>query len=242
MDRPDKIFDTRIRSANIARRNLPYVKVSENDKQHMVNSLFGRATQNPNRLIYIHIPFCRHICPFCIYQKQKTDDINLISDYFDVLIRQIQTLSSTTWADSASFKAVYFGGGTPTSVPVEYLELILNELKKRYRLADDCEITIESTITDINPAMVSRLKSAGVNRISLGVQSFNSQAREKLGRRATQEQIAETVRFNTDIGKTGKQFMCVDKGKMLMCWHLDRVRLAGSALSITCKQAKSKNS
>jgi len=207
MDKPWKIFDTRIRSANIARRNLPFTRVPDEQKQKIIGSAFNQRTLNPERVIYIHVPFCNNVCPFCIYHKQKIFDQNIISAYFSSVIKQITALSLTRWVSSAPFKAVYFGGGTPTSVPVEYLESIIGGLKKNYRLTADCEITVESTITDINPAMVLRLKSAGVNRISLGVQSFNSSVREKLGRRSSREQIAETIAF---IRESGIENICID--------------------------------
>ena len=71
MDKPWEIFDTRIRSANIARRNLPFVKIPDDKKHGVVNSIFQQEMRNADRVIYVHIPFCNNVCPFCIYHKQK---------------------------------------------------------------------------------------------------------------------------------------------------------------------------
>ncbi|MBN1924886.1 MAG: radical SAM protein [Prolixibacteraceae bacterium] len=207
MIKPWEIFDSRIRSAMIAKRNLPFSKITNEKKTDLLNNLFQHETTNAARLIYIHIPFCNNVCPFCIYHKQKIGDKKIIAAYCSVVIKQIQALADTAWVNSAPFKAVYFGGGTPTSIPVEYLEAILNELKKSYRLTNDCEITVESTITDIKPAMVSRLKNAGVNRISLGVQSFNTAVRASLGRTATRQEISKTMAV---IREEGISNICID--------------------------------
>jgi anaerobilin synthase len=233
MDKPWGFFDSRIRSAMIARRNLPYLKISKDKNPNLINYLFQHKAQNSDRVIYIHIPFCNNVCPFCIYHKQKISDIKIISDYFNVVDKQIRALGSTEWVDSAPFKAIYFGGGTPTSVSVEYLESILNELKGNYKLTRDCEITVESTITDLNPTMVSRLKNAGVNRISLGVQSFNSVVRAKLGRSASQEQITETIAFVHDMGISN---ICIDLMYNLMdqdfgIWQNDLAYLKNSLIT-----------
>ncbi|MDA3928260.1 MAG: coproporphyrinogen-III oxidase family protein [Prolixibacteraceae bacterium] len=207
MKKPWEIFDTRIRSANMARRSLPFIKVGDDEKQQLIGALFQNEAQNTDRVIYIHIPFCSNICPFCIYSKQKTNDNELISNYFTVLIQQIKALSSSIWVQSAPFKAVYFGGGTPTSVSVHHLEAILNELEKSIPLSTDCEITVESTITDLTPEKLSVLKNAGVNRMSLGVQSFDKQTRKSLGRIAGSDEISETIE---SIHKDGISNICID--------------------------------
>lgn len=207
MEKPWEYFDLRIRSANLARRNLPFVKISDYSKLTILDSLFHQGTMNVNRVIYVHIPFCNNVCPFCIYHKQKIKDQSVISAYCEIVIKQIQALSSTTWSKSAPFKAIYFGGGTPTSIPVNQLVAIINELKENYPLTADCEITVESTISDITPEMVVRLKNAGVNRISLGVQTFDKTLRQTLGRSADQEQIAETIAF---ISQNGISNICID--------------------------------
>lgn len=223
MDKPWEYFDNRIRSASLSKRYLPFTKISDIVKPAILDSLFRQEAINDNRVIYVHIPFCNNICPFCIYHKQRINDNVTISAYCNAVIKQIHLLSPAIWLNSAPFKVIYFGGGTPTSIPVEYLESIIMAVKQSYPLTDDCEITVESTISDITPEMVLRLKNAGVNRISLGIQTFNSSLRKTLGRSADHQKIADTIAF---ISQNGISNICIDliynlKGQNFDLWQND---------------------
>lgn len=216
-------FETRIRSASIAKRNLPFVKVNDDIRTVLLSRLLRQSRVNPDRVIYIHIPFCNNVCSFCIYHKQKNIDNDIVAGYCKTIINQIDALSSTIWVKSDPFKAVYFGGGTPTSVPVEYLESIINSLKNNYSLTADCEITVESTISELTPAYVMRLKNAGVNRISLGVQTFDEALRKSLGRSAGRKKIADTIGYINSVGISN---VCVDliynlEGQDYTAWKND---------------------
>ena len=158
-----------------------------------------------------------------MYTKQKLPDDSIIREYFNTIINQIQSLAGTKYIKSASFKAVYFGGGTPTSVPVKFLVSIISELRKNFLLTHDCEITIESTISEINPACLPELVNEGVNRISLGVQSFDNEIRKSLGRVSDKEQISGTIRV---IEQAGIKNICIDliynlEGQNSVKWEKD---------------------
>ncbi len=218
-----EIYSKRVRSASIARRALPYVKVNDENRTQVFNFLIDRETDITDRLIYIHIPFCKNVCSFCMYTKQKNSDETLITEYFNTIIRQIQSLAGTPYIKSAPFKAIYFGGGTPTSVPVQFLVSIISELKKNFLIKDDCEITIESTISEIDSDYVSELINAGVNRISLGVQTFDNQIRKNLGRVSDREQISKVIKV---IKQAGINNICIDlinnlEGQNYIKWEED---------------------
>ena len=143
---PCSLFENRIRSSAQARRILPFNRFEKQDSELFLDSFLKSPASTGDRVIYIHIPFCKSICPFCIYSKQKTENVKTMAAYCKTLIKQIESVASSVWAQSAPFKAIFFGGGTPTALPVNYLTEIIATLKKNYPLTAGCEITVESTI------------------------------------------------------------------------------------------------
>ena len=118
--------------------------------------------------IYIHIPFCRSKCDYCDFyslagREERMDDYqrSLLAH-----IRETAPLAGHYQADT-----VYFGGGTPSFYGAKRLAALLKELKRRFRVARDAEITVECNPDSVDKKSVAALRRAGVNRISLGVQS-----------------------------------------------------------------------
>ena len=143
------------------------------------------------RLIYIHIPFCDTHCQFCgFYQNllRKSDT----EAYIESLLTEIKLEMNNPALQAASIHAVYFGGGTPSALPAGQLGRVITLLKQSLPLAPDCEITIEGRITDFDEARTDSYIDAGANRFSIGIQTFDTAIRQKLGRIATGEQIIET--------------------------------------------------
>ncbi len=127
--------------------------------------------------IYIHIPFCRHKCNYCDFNSYAAYS-GIYSVYTDALCKEIDT----SQVIATEVDTVYFGGGTPTVMPPEYLVGILDTVRSKFTLTEDCEIT-----TECNPAMIDKdgftqLLKGGFNRISVGVQSADDRLLKKLGR------------------------------------------------------------
>lgn len=119
--------------------------------------------------LYIHLPFCRSICPYCDFTKtlyQKT----LAKSYIDKIIREIPDLL---------FHSIYIGGGTPSCLDLIDLKLLLNHLRGK----TTGEFTIECNVEDINSQLLELLKDHGVNRLSLGIQSFSDKVLLECGRK-----------------------------------------------------------
>lgn len=143
------------------------------------------------RLIYIHIPFCDTHCQFCgFYQNllRKSDT----EAYIESLLTEIKLEMNNPALQAAPIHAVYFGGGTPSALPAGQLGRVITLLKQSLPLAPDCEITIEGRITDFDEARTDSYIDAGANRFSIGIQTFDTAIRQKLGRISTGEQIIET--------------------------------------------------
>ncbi|MBR4351138.1 MAG: radical SAM family heme chaperone HemW [Bacilli bacterium] len=115
---------------------------------------------------YIHIPFCKKICSYCDFCKIYYNEI-FINKYLDALEKEIDTYYKGELLDT-----LYIGGGTPSSLSLEELNRLFNILK-RLNTSDKLEYTIESNIEDITEDKLKLFKNNGINRISIGVESFN---------------------------------------------------------------------
>ncbi len=119
--------------------------------------------------VYLHIPFCRHRCAYCDFNTYAGIS-DLIPAYIQALCTEISTL-----AQSANRRlpvhTIFLGGGTPSLLPADMLEMVIRSLDNGYDLSNDVEITLEANPGTLNQAYLNRLRAAGVNRISLGMQS-----------------------------------------------------------------------
>lgn len=149
------------------------------------------ATTDIIRHLYVHIPFCARICPYCAFYKDLLDRSQ--TDRFCSAILEDLKQCSERW--KLLPRTIYFGGGTPTALTTNQLEYLLRGLKGQVDLSELAEWTVEA-----NPGSVSRrkaeiLKTFGVNRISLGVQSWDERLLTLLGREHSAPQAVESVRI-----------------------------------------------
>ncbi len=200
-------FITHLKSPTQAKRALPFKPIPADGIADTLCSAFNQFSENPNRLLYVHIPFCKQTCSFCIYNCYKNSPPYTVSTYIDLIINQICNISKTKWVQSAPFNAVYFGGGTPTAIPANDLARIVESIKQNIPLSNTCEITVESTINAITSQLLSTITKAGVNRISLGVQTFDNALRTNLGRESNNETIASKINL---ISQSGINNICID--------------------------------
>jgi len=119
--------------------------------------------------IYLHIPFCQHRCGYCDFNTYAGLE-SIIPRYVDALCQEIQFLSRTV-ETPLPVHTIFFGGGTPSLLPPNELEKIFQTLNAVFSLQSGLEVTLEANPGTLSPAYVSDLRSLGVNRLSLGVQS-----------------------------------------------------------------------
>jgi len=134
--------------------------------------------------LYLHVPFCLNLCPYCPYTKQRYDAA-LVEPYTRAALREVDR-----WADavgSAEVTSVYVGGGTPT-LAMGAVSAVLDRIRERFVLTGD--VCIETSPSDISQRTVAELKAADVALISLGVQSFRPESLRVIGRRY-QPDVAE---------------------------------------------------
>ncbi len=148
--------------------------------------------KSDRRALYLHIPFCVARCKFCSFYQSRTD-IEELGEYASYIIKELKLVANTTVGQSIPINAVYFGGGTPTDLSAIDLEMILRCIKENYSLTGDCEITIEGRIHGFTDEKIERCLAHGVNRFSFGVQSFNTEIRQQMGRIDSKDVLIERI-------------------------------------------------
>ncbi len=136
-------------------------------------------------LLYIHVPFCRQKCHYCAFASQIGNEQD-ITAWLDAVETEI-----TLWADRlgrVTFSSLYFGGGTPSLLAPSAVDRIFSALRKYFTLTKACEITFEANPDSVSPPLLNCLRHLGVNRLSLGVQSFDDHQLRLLGRVHTAKQ------------------------------------------------------
>ncbi len=136
--------------------------------------------------IYLHIPFCRSFCSYCDFYS-ITD-----SSGKEAFVRALigEAVLRSRYLEGEKIDTVYFGGGTPSLLTVEQIGSILEAIRLNFIMGDDPEITLEANPDDVTEGYFGSLKAIGVNRVSLGVQSWDEKRLRYLGRRHTALQSA----------------------------------------------------
>ncbi len=148
--------------------------------------------------LYIHIPYCLHKCGYCDFNSHKINTEEMDS-YVAALLREMQHYASSLAGDR-KIATVFLGGGTPTTLPVHWLEEILTRIHKHFRVSDNCEITFEANPATVSLEPLQRMRTAGYNRISIGVQSFHEPELKLLDRIHSEEEIHMTVEKAREAG------------------------------------------
>jgi oxygen-independent coproporphyrinogen-3 oxidase len=152
--------------------------------------------------IYIHIPFCISKCIYCDFNSGvATTDV--IDRYVRVLIKE--TRHRAEQFDMPCAETVYFGGGTPSLLKSTHVTLLMNEIRTRFSISGNCEVTLEANPGTLSESRTHDFMAAGVNRISLGVQSLDDKMLRRLGRVHTAEDARESMKLlkRAGIGNTG---------------------------------------
>jgi putative oxygen-independent coproporphyrinogen III oxidase len=166
---------------------------------------FSRKSIHQVRHIYVHIPFCARICPYCAFYKDLLDR-SQTSRFCEALLRELELHESCRrTGDRRSLlrlSTIYFGGGTPTALNIAQLELLLRGFHETLDLSRLVEWTMEANPGSVSARKAALLKKFGVNRISLGVQSWDDELLKLLGREHNARQAEESFRILRDAGFT----------------------------------------
>lgn len=144
--------------------------------------------------LYIHIPFCKSKCPYCDFYSYRCKGEET-SFFVEALIDEINTLERVSEFVKEPFKAdtLYLGGGTPSVLSGEELYRIITAAREKFSITDNGEITVECNPASDIETLLPYLLKAGVNRISLGLQSAVDKERKALGRQSDKKRVAEVI-------------------------------------------------
>lgn len=148
--------------------------------------------------LYLHIPFCARKCDYCDFYSFVPTDAQM-NAYCGALQRSVIDWSGDV---TAPFDTVYFGGGTPSFFGGDRIAAVLNTIRSALPLTSDAEITVECNPSSVDEALAQSLAAAGVNRVSLGLQSAAAEERRALGRQSHPRQVLDALRWFRQSGIT----------------------------------------
>jgi oxygen-independent coproporphyrinogen-3 oxidase len=198
--------------------NVPFFR------SRVLSSLYGRAAQQfsfplgndqgeqenlvagGDCCVYVHFPFCSSACTYCPFSRtMKTDRAR---SYCDCLIREIDLFGRTQMKPGASLTSVYFGGGTPSLIPPDLLRHICSRILETFPHNPNLQMTLECNPESLDPDLVAEYLRMGINRLSVGVQSFHAETLAEMGRAPHPDRICQILRalpsrglsnFSTDL-------------------------------------------
>ncbi|WP_227430640.1 radical SAM family heme chaperone HemW [Psychrobacter sp. I-STPA6b] len=143
--------------------------------------------------LYIHIPWCVRKCPYCDFNShaQKTPDLRVYHDYVTALMADID--EQIPWLQNRQISSIFIGGGTPSLLPIVEYKRLFAYLQSNLPLSDDIEVTMEANPGTLEHAPFAQYLEVGINRLSIGVQSFSTLHLEKLGRIHNPQQAEKAI-------------------------------------------------
>ena len=149
--------------------------------------------------LYVHIPYCQAKCPYCDFNSYAAATWPE-ADYTRALVQEMERRSSEAPFSGESLRTVFLGGGTPSLFAAESIGTILQAANRRFPIERGAEITLEANPGTLSEAKLAGLRAAGVNRLSLGAQSFNNQTLRFLGRIHDADQTRQAVAMAHRVG------------------------------------------
>ena len=148
--------------------------------------------------LYLHVPFCRSKCPYCDFYS-LAGHASQLAQYPDLLIRHLR-LAATSGLWKGPFVTVFFGGGTPSLLPAEAVARVLAAARDEFGIEAAAEVTLEANPGTVTPATLAGYREAGVNRLSLGVQTLDDAGLRTLGRVHTAAEACQAVAWARRAG------------------------------------------
>ncbi len=181
-------------------------KAERATKEDFFNILNSKNESSNKQLgVYFHVPYCDKICSFCNLNRKELE--NDLEDYTDYLCKEIEKYGNYKYCKTSEVDVVFFGGGTPTVYNAIQLERILKTLRENFKFSKDYEMTFETTLHNLNLKKLKILEKYGVNRISIGIQTFSDRGRKVLNRTYGKEYAYKKVK---ELKKNFSGNICID--------------------------------
>ena len=219
--------------STIIRQRVPETTVPTSIPPNTSHWLHAPAASGAEFGVYVHVPFCAHICPYCDFNTYAGLS-QLIPDYVEAVEREI-ALQAADFAGRSAI-SLFLGGGTPSQLSGAQVGRIIAAARDAFTFVQNAEITIETNPNDLSEAYCTALLDAGVNRLSIGAQTLDRRGLRTLGR---QHEAADTLRSLADAHRAGFRNISLDfiygwPGQSEERWRDDlRQILSGTAGGIT---------
>jgi len=167
------------------------IKKNSDKKTNKINQDFVTIDFNSNFGLYLHIPFCHTLCNYCDYYSETSLE-KYLKKFLEALKQEIKIYSNHL--SCKKLRTIYIGGGTPSLLPVDKIEEILQSIFENFSLPKENEITLEANPCSIELKKLQKYKKAGINRLSLGIQSFKDDQLKLLGRSHTPDKAIKVIK------------------------------------------------
>ncbi len=158
-----------------------------------------------NLSFYVHIPYCVKRCGYCDFntytpaELQISDGLSQISNlYIDLAIQEIE--QARLQVGEATVPTIFFGGGTPSLMEASDIARVITQIKNSFQLSDDCEITLETNPDTVDKQKLAAFKDAGINRISVGMQSAVAHVLKTLDRTHNPQNLQQVTQWASEVG------------------------------------------
>lgn len=148
--------------------------------------------------IYIHIPFCKQACHYCDFHFSTV--LKSKGDLLNALLKEIELQKDYFSSPGSILQTIYFGGGTPSLLSGDEIKNILTVIRKNFTVEDKAEITLEANPDDLTREKLESLRLGGVNRLSIGIQSFDDEDLKWMNRAHSAAQAIESVKLSQEAG------------------------------------------
>ena len=165
--------------------------------------------------LYIHWPFCKIKCPYCDFNSYRREEVNQ-SHWIEAYLKALELWSSRL--EQKKICSIFFGGGTPSLLDSNFVELLLQKIDNLWGISSECEITIEANPNSVSEVKFKALRNIGMNRVSVGVQALNNKDLNNLGRDHDKNQAIKALQivekwfenYNLDF-IYGRQYQCTSE-------------------------------
>lgn len=199
------MFERRYKSHHDSRNILKdYIQKKEVDREYYMTKL-DLESDRESKVLYLHVPFCDKICSFCNLNRKQLD--NDLEDYTSYLVEDLIEKSRKKYIRTSEFEAIYFGGGTPSILKESQLELIFKTIRENYSVHKDYEWTIETTLHNLSDEKIKIFNKYGINRLSIGIQTFSDKGRKFLNRTYSKKEVIERIK---KLKNTFRGYLCAD--------------------------------
>lgn len=186
------MFDIRYKSHHDVKNIIDKMMKRKIVTPFTFNKVLKESPKSQEGGIYVHTPYCDKICSFCNLNRKQID--GSLDSYAQYIADEFNKYGKTTYFKESTFDVIFFGGGTPTVYKPHQLEIILKSIKENVKLTENYEFTFETTLHNLTEEKLSVMMKYGVNRLSVGIQTFSERGRKFYNRTYGKEEVIERLK------------------------------------------------